>query len=97
MGIKIIRTRKVKEEAPRHGAGWPVTPGFPYNQEKTGYHSVEIRGLGYALLWKAGEAMWSSGLSRYSPEVLAKYDYRGECSIIYRAPPSLVKKVWRRG
>jgi hypothetical protein len=89
MGITIKRTRKI-------GKGWPLAPGFPYNEGKTGYHLVEINGLGFVFLWRANKEKWSSGIRLYSPEEFEKYDYRGECYPVYKAPPVLIKPKWKK-
>lgn len=90
--ITISRRPKPQTDSSRYGAGWPLRPGFPYNSGKQGYHCIEIDGVGHTFLWRPEggplEIGWTCGMWSCSPEVMGKHDYKGECTIVYRAPPS---------
>ena len=83
----IPRRHKVIRRSQVPGGGWPFRPGHPYNQNKAGYHLVNIRGEGFVFLWVPSEEMWDTGLARYSADIMGEHDYMGECTPVFRAPP----------
>jgi hypothetical protein len=89
--ITVIRRSRPAPEVDRYGKGWPLRPGHPYNGHKPGYHVITIRGEPHVFLWVPNAPLgagWTCGAWACSADVMGKNDYVGECTIVYRQPPS---------
>lgn len=85
--VKVYRIPPAPE--PKIGTSWPYRPGYPHDADKRQYHLLEIEGVRHVFMWEPGaslDCMWSAGLYRCTPSVMAKHNYVGVCSPVYRVP-----------
>lgn len=91
-----------REEGGRFGRNWPGQPGWPPDSMRSKYHLIRVENYEspFVFLWDAKRQEWSGGLTVYSAGVMARHDYIGECTLIYRtssaAPDNPMFASYRR-